>query len=722
MNKREVFAQTDKACVGLGFREAFAEIARHFSRPSSAAVLFFGFDDLSLERPNAELIERLGRRIGLSSETTTAKRLISGNADLPGIISTGDGQYLVLLSETDDGSFVCVGLGGSAHSAIVTRKELSAWADNLFHSFSRVYLNDSTTPFDNDHTRIEKRHWFFGTLRPFWRSYTQVALAALFINILALASPLFVMNVYDRVLPNEAIATLWVLALGVALALVFDLLLKTARAALIDYTGRKVDLRLSQLIFEKVLNTTLSARPLATGDYANRVMQYELVREFFSSNTIATFIDTCFVFIFILVIWMIAGPIALVPAIALVAVVVIGLVAQHRIAKRIAAAANEAAQRQALLVEVMSVAETVKAMRAEGALTRRWRELTINSTHTSEEIKEISAGAVNATQFVQQFVSICIVVWGAYLFQGGTITVGAIIASVILAGRSVTPLGQLAMTLTRFRQVNLSLRILNDIMSQPEDVPASTGFVNRTVNSGSIVFDKVSFSYPNTDHNALDGISMRIAAGERVGIIGRIGSGKTTIGRLLGALYEPTDGRVLIDGIDVRQYHPAEVRTAVALAGQNSDLLAGTIKENLLLAKPSATDEEIVEVARRSGIQEFIARHPRGFDMNVGEAGSNLSSGQKQAVTIARLLLAKPKLVFLDEPSGAMDMASERQLIQNLRNAFGNDVTLIVATHRHSMLDLVDRLLVLDAGRLIADGPKNDVIKALQQKAAGGTS
>lgn len=709
--------EADRLRPGTGFAAAFASISAALGRPSSPTVLYFGFDNAELENPDGETIERLARRVGLAVSSDRPRALLSGNAETPGLLRLASGRWLVLLSETADGNYVTAGLGGNAERAIVTRHELARMEPGSYSAFTRVYLNDAGSPYESDRNRIEKQHWFYGALLPFWRSYLMVAFAALFINLLALASPLFIMNVYDRVLPNEAIATLWVLALGVGLALLFDLLLKTARASLIDYTGRKIDIRLSQLVFDKILNTTMAARPLATGDFANRVSQYEFVREFFSSNTVATFIDTCFVFIFIAVIWAIAGPLALVPAAALVLVVAIGLVAQHRIGKRIKAAANEAAQRHALLVEVMSVAETVKNMRAEGPLSRRWRDLSVNSTFTTEQIKEISAGAVNATQFVQQAVSLTIVVWGAYLFQAGHITVGAIIASVILAGRAVSPLGQLAMTLTRFRQVKLSLSILDEIMGQPEDTPESTGFVNRVIENGNVGFEKLSFRYPHTDHDALSGISCRIHAGERVGIIGRIGSGKTTLGRLLGALYEPTDGRLLIDSVDIRQYHPAEVRAAVALAGQNSDLLAGTLKDNLLLAKPNASDEEIVEAARRSGIEDFVSGHPRGFDMQVGENGGNLSSGQKQSVTIARLLLAQPKIVFLDEPSGAMDMGSEKRLIVNLKNAFPENVTFIVATHRHSMLELVDRLLVLDAGRLIADGPKADVIRALQQKA-----
>jgi ATP-binding cassette subfamily C protein LapB len=285
----------------------------------------------------------------------------------------------------------------------------------------------------------------------------------------------------------------------------------------------------------------------------------------------------------------------------------------------------------------------------------------------------------------------------------------------MLAGRAVAPLGQIAITLARFRQAMLSLKIINTIMSQPEDRPDTVGFVNRPIRSGALVFKNVGFAYPGTENEVLSGLNIAVRPGERVGIIGRIGSGKTTMGRLIGRLYLPTSGELLLDGIDIRQYHPSEVRAAVGIVAQAGDLFSGTIKENLLMAAPEASDEEIIDAAKAAGVDDFVSRHPRGYDMNVGERGTNLSGGQRQAVAIARLLLTKPKIVFLDEPSGSMDLASERQLIKQLKVAFDRDTTLIVSTHRYSMLELADRLIVIEQGRVVADGPKEQVIQALQK-------
>lgn len=696
------------------FRSSFRKIAVFLGRPSADTVLFSGvpFDD---DAVSVEDITRLSYRIGLECREYSRRDFLAGNADLPMLVLMADGTTLAILEQDASGHYT-TGLGRHPGEAITARQILEKPVSHIL-SFSAVYVNAQEEAAVGNAARIERRHWLTGTLLPFWRSYLQVAAAAFFINLLALASPLFVMNVYDRVLPNEAIATLWVLALGVGTAILFDLLLKTVRSALIDYAGRKADVRLSYLLFEKILNSTLASRPMSTGEYASRVTQYEFVREFFTSNTLSTLIDTAFVFIFLIVIYALSGWLAMVPALAFVASLIIGLIAQYRIGRRVATASNESAQRQALLVETISTLETVKSLNAERHLLRRWQELSKKASYTSEQIKQLSASAANATQFVQQLVTVGIIIGGAYLFAEGEISTGAIIATVMLSGRTVAPLSQIAMTLARLRQALLSLRILNSIMEQEEDRPDSIGFVDREIRSGAVAFRNVEFVYPGTQQKVIDGLSFTAAPGERIGIIGRIGSGKTTVGRLLGGLYPPSAGTLALDGVDIRQYHPASVRSAVAVATQSADLFSGTVKENLLLGNPEASDDEIIAISKQTGVDDFVSRHPRGYDMPVGERGSNLSGGQRQAVAIARLLLAKPKIVFLDEPSGAMDLATEKMLIGNLARIFDRQTTLIISTHRYSMLELVDRLIVIEQGRIIADGPKKTVIEDLQRRA-----
>lgn len=695
-----------------GFRAAFSTVAAFLGRPSSENVLFSGVP-LADGIPSDDELAHLSERIGLVVESFPASDFRQNKLDLPLILFSLEREPIALLEETTDGRYLTSLQANGATS--IDRGDLLQGEILRAVTFSVIYSNASEDSLVGHAVQIDRRHWLTGTMAGFWRTYGYVVLTAVFINAIALVSPIFVMNVYDRILPNEAIATLWVLAIGVVLALIFDLLLKTARAALIDHAGRQADLKISYLLFEKIMNSTLASRPDSTGEYANRVTQYEFVREFFTSNTISVLIDTIFVFFFIAVIFSLTGWIAAIPTVAFVITIGIGLLAQRRIGRWVAAAMNEASLRQSLLVESISTLETIKSLKAETYLLRKWRELSKNASMTSERIKQVSANAANVTQFVQQLVTVAIIIAGAYAFADGKVSTGAIIATVMLSSRAVAPLGQIALTLARFRQAMMSLRIINKIMEQPEDNPSTTGFVNRPVSSGAIQFRNVDFAYPDTDNLVLNGLNFSIRSGERVGIIGRIGSGKTTIGRLMSRLYQPQAGEILVDNIDIRQYHPAELRAAVANAGQSADLFSGTIKDNLLMVQPNATDDDIVAAAKASGVDEFVSRHPRGYDMNVGERGTNLSGGQRQAVAIARILLMKPKIVFLDEPSGAMDLASERQLIQQLSTAFKPETTLVISTHRFSMLELVTRLIVIDQGRVVADGPKNEVLNAMKK-------
>jgi ATP-binding cassette, subfamily C, bacterial LapB len=696
------------------FKTAFREIAVHLGRSGSEIILFSDvpFDP---QAPSVEEIERLSERAGLEILQSGDVHLLNRSFDLPALVIFNDGTALALLECDAEGRYAT---DSSATEALKVDLRGADTRDVWWvMSFGAVNADTIDSAINGKPASMMRRHWLVSALRPFWKSYLQVALAALFINLLALVTPLFTMNVYDRILPNEAMATLWVLVLGVTTAIVFDLILKSIRAALIDYAGRAADLKLSYVLFEKVLHATMASRPASTGDYANRITQYEFVREFFTSNTISVVIDAAFMFIFLIVIFSLAGWIVVIPTVALLISIGIGLIAQRQIGKKIAAASNDSTMKQALLIETISTIETIKSLGAEKHLLRRWHELAKRASRTSEDIKQTSAWAANATQFVQQLVSVVIVLCGAYQFAEGNMSSGAIIAAVMLSSRAVAPLGQIAMTLARMRQALLSLRILNAVMEQPEDRPDAAGFVNREVLGGGFSLQQVSFAYPETDLKVLNGMSFAVKPGERVGIIGKIGSGKTTLGRLLGGLYQPSEGHLLIDGVDVRQYHPAVVRAAVSVVSQSADLFSGTIKENLLMGRPDATDADILEVAKLTGIDDFASRHPRGYDMPVGERGSNLSGGQRQLVAIARLLMARPKIVFLDEPSGAMDMASEKLLIAKLKQVLTPQMTVVISTHRHSMLELVDRLIVVDQGRVVADGPKEAVIAELQKKA-----
>ncbi len=695
------------------FLIALQAIARHFDRPASATVLTAGLPLID-GRLTAELTIRAAERVGLTGTASELKLDDLVPLQLPAILLTRDGASLAALSRKADGRLVVADGRGTRALSLMDMAQIYAGKAILLEA---IYQARDLASHDGGATIHAKGHWFWGTVRKFWKSYLRVGLAAAMINLFALASPLFVMNVYDRVLPNKAIATLWVLALGIAFVVAFDFTLKTARAFLIDKVGRRIDIRLSSALFDKVLNAGLMVRPASTGAFTSRVSQYEFIREFFTSNTLAVFIDLLFIFLFVAVISQIAGWLAIIPLIATFIVLMAGIVIQHLIGNSLAAAQNEAAERQGLLVEAVGAIETVKSLRAEGTLLRKWDNVSRTSSRTSEKIKRLSAIGLNIAQFVQQLVTVAIIVGGAYLFAEGEISTGAIIATVMLASRTVAPLSQIAMLLTRARHAFLSIKILDTVMGLPDDRPSAQGFVNRSIEHGEIVFRSVTFRYPEVDRKVLDGLSFRVRPGEKVGIIGRIGSGKTTIGRLLAGLYYASEGEILIDGVDIRQYHPHEVRRQIGLLVQDGDLFRGSVKDNIQMADPLADDEAILKSAHLAGVDAFVSQHPMGYDMPVGERGSLLSGGQRQAIALARLLLVNPQILFLDEPSSSMDLASERELIRHLRLVVGDNRTVVISTHRYSLLSLVDRLIVLDQGRIAADGPKDKVLEALQRKA-----
>jgi ATP-binding cassette, subfamily C, bacterial LapB len=689
-------------------------LARHYERPASETILTAG---LPLEdgRLTADLFARAAARIGLATAATHRPLTDYGTVDLPAIIATRGGGYFVMVANRPDGSCrIFVPETGGIASVDFT-DVVSVYGG---HGFTVLPHYEAVDHDGNAGGSIQRGHWFWGPVKSHRRSFAVVALAALLINLIGLAAPLYTMNIYDRVLPNKAVTTLWVLAAGFGVVLLFDYILKLARASLLDTIGKKLDIQLSETIFEKILNTPLMHRPTSTGEFVNRVTQYEYIREFFTANTLSVFIDCSFLFIFLFVIHQLSGWIVLIPLTAMVLVVGAGMVGQKLIGQKMAAAQAESSLRHAMLVEAVGALETIKGIRAEGALLRRWDNIIRTGSVTQEKIKTISSATLYFSILVQQMVTVWIVVAGAYRFGAGEMTTGAIIATVMLASRAVSPLTSVATTLTRARHAFSAMRTLDALMAMPDERVSQRSFVNRPVEDGAVQIRNGVFYYPRVERRILDGINLTIKPGEKIGIIGRVGSGKTTLGRIIAGLYTLTDGELLIDGVDVRQYHPHEVRKAVTIVSQDTDLFLGTIKENILLARPGASDADVVKACRLAGVDDFVAQHPMGYEMPVGERGRNLSTGQRQAVAIARAFLIQPKILFLDEPSSSMDLATERLFLARLQESMPREQTLLIATHRFSMLALVDRLIVVEAGRIAADGPKDEVLAALRQTAS----
>lgn len=715
-NLRVAGAEATEAPVTASRRDTLLvcldKIISYHDRSLSVDALTAGLP-LVNGRLTPDLFQRAAERAGYA--TSLVERSIDqlNGLLLPAVLLMRDGSATILVSRRGFNQADVYVPDAGGLSTLPMEQLAKLYSGHAILVKPEYRLDDRA----GDGSKTKERHWFWGAIVALWPTYAQVIFAAAIVNILALAAPLFIMNVYDRVLPNKAIATLWVLAVGMGLAVLFDFLLRTVRGMLIDAAGRRADVLLASRIFEHIMNMSLLHRPATSGAFANQLREFEVVREFFTSSTLATITDFLFLGLFLFVIHQIGGPIVWVPVVAVIIAIAIGIVIQFPLNRAVRETQVESSHRHSLLVEAVSSLETIKALRAEGHLQRMWERFVGRTARTTEKVRFFNSIGVNITSLAQQLVTVGIVIVGVYMFEQGEISMGAIIASVILAGRAVSPLGQIANTIARCQQSFIALGNLNAIMSTPVERPDGRDFLDKRIKEGRIEFKSVCFVYPGSETPALQACNLRIEPGERVGIIGKIGSGKTTVGRILSRLYLPTEGTYLLDGLDVQQYHPHEIRRAVGLIGQDADLFFGTVRDNIVIGAPHVEDDAVVHAARLAGVDEFVAAHPLGLGMPVGERGQRLSGGQRQAISLARAFLFRSKIMFLDEPSSAMDLQTERNLIKRLDAALDPDQTLIIATHRNSMLALVDRLVVLDHGRIVGDGPKDKILAALAKNA-----
>ncbi len=559
-----------------------------------------------------------------------------------------------------------------------------------------------------------RRHdWLFSVFRSSSRIYGEAIAATLAINLLALAMPLFTMNVYDRVLPNAAIDTLWALSIGVTLATIFDFALKTLRGRFVDTASRRADVVLANFIYGRVLGARLPNRPVSAGVRANTLREFESLREFFNSATVTTFGDLPFLVLFLVVMAVVAGPLALIAIISIPFVMGLGWIVQKRMARLTAASFKETAQKNAVVVETLVGLESIKAAGAESAAASRWEQAVADHIRTNIEIRHQSNAGMNMVQAAQSLIQVVMIIVGFYMVAAGQLTTGALIAATMLAGRALGPVGAVAMLLTRVHQAKIAYNSLSEIVHAPQERPDGASFVAKTSFQGRITCEGVTFAYEPEAGPVLRDVSFEIAAGERVGIIGGIGSGKTTLLKLIPALHEPASGRVLIDGLGASQIDPAILRGNACLMLQGADLFHGTIRSNITLGMPGARDELVLRAAHTAGVIDWIARLPKGLDTPVRERGAGLSGGQRQGVVLARALLRTPRILLLDEPTSDMDGRTEATVIDRLGRAMQGH-TLVVVTHRPALLDLVDRLIVMEHGRKLFDGPKVQVLDALK--------
>lgn len=666
-----------------------------------------------------------------SSFSRSAKRAgLTSKIIARDLMQLNDALFPVILLLKNNSACVLLDLSKETQSARVVFPELGAapiqmpLADLSEKYGGQVIYARPEEQFDARTTNIAKvkrGHWFWSVIGEHRELYRDVLLTAFIINVFALASPLFVMNVYDRVVPNHATDTLWVLSLGIILMISADFGLRMMRAWFVDLAASRTDITLSATIMERVLGMKLSERPVSVGSFASSLQSFESIRSFISSATVLAFVDLPFVLLFAVVIALISWPLILPILLGIVAAIIYAAAVQQKMHSLSESSMQASAQRNAILVESLQGLETLKTTGAEGRMQAIWEQTTLLLSRTSVKMRMLSGSVGAGTAWIQQVISVIIIIAGVYLIINGDLTQGGLIASYMLSARVMGPISQTAALLMQYHQAATALTNLEQIMSKPVDRPLGANWISRARLQGGIEFKQVGFKYPNDEREVLRNISFKINPGERVAILGRNGSGKTTLEKMIAGLYEPTEGTVLVDGIDIRQLDPAELRRNIGFVSQDVNLFFGSLRDNIAMGAGHVSDEALLEAVRLSGLTEFVNQHPAGLAMHVGEHGQLLSGGQRQSVTIARALLNDPSILLFDEPTGAMDHSSEEEFKRNIA-AYSQGKTLLVITHRTSLLELVNRIIVIDAGKIVADGAKEQVVEALRQGRIGRAS
>lgn len=572
-----------------------------------------------------------------------------------------------------------------------------------------------------DETPQPAGHWLLSTLWRYRQYYRSAAIGALLINVLALASIFFTMNVYDRVVPNQAFVTLWSLGIGVTVAMVFEAIARYVRAYLLDMAGKKADLVLGAMLFRQALSIRMEHKPASSGSFANQLREFESVRDFATSATLAAISDLPFVLMFVGVIFAIGGPLGWVPLLLIPLIVIVSVIIQWPLARTMQENLRESSLKQGVLIETVEGLEALKAVGGEAYMQRRWETFSALAAGTSMKSRQLSSLATGMVTFFQQLQTVVLVISGVYLIDAGELTMGAMIATVMLAGRATAPLGQVVGLAVRFQQAKAAFKSLNNLMAMPVDRDVSLEYMAKPTLTGQLSLKDVGFAYPappmQPNPPVLKAVNLTLQAGERVAILGRVGSGKSTLLRIMARLYAPTSGQLFGDGLDANQIDPADWRKAVGYVGQDARLFYGSLRENVMIGRPQASADEFLRVLRLTGLDQVAARHPRGINLPIGEMGEGLSGGQRQLVSLARSLLARPRLLLLDEPTSAMDTQTEAMLLDHLKQATEGQ-TLVVVTHRPSLLALVERIVIVEDGKIVADGPKAKILSALASNAS----
>ncbi|MGW8287726.1 MAG: type I secretion system permease/ATPase [Desulfobulbales bacterium] len=692
--------------------DCLMQLVKLHGRSATRSSLSTGLP-LVQNRLTVELFPRAASRAGLSARLLHRSLDKISNLQLPIVLLLQDHKACILASIDDRAEQYKIlmpetGMGEQT----VPRREL----ESIYSGYS-LFVKPKFRLESEDVDKIRlasERGWFWGTLLEHWRVYRDVFVASFLINVFGLVSPFYVLNVYDRVIPNGAFETLWVLSIGITIVYLFSVVMRGLRTYFIDEAGKKANLKMSAILLQKVLDLRMEVRPQSIGSFSKNLQEFESIRDFITSVSITALIDVPFVVLALLVVWYIGSKIVFVHMGAIVLLLIYALIIQFPLQKAVEHSFKASAQKNAILVEGLSGLEAIKMLGAESQIQRAWEEAVSYINEWSNKARLLSASMSFFSFFINSMLVVAVVVYGVYMISRGDLTQGGLIALVMVSRQTIAPMSQVANLATRYHRARTALKSLNDIMKLPVERPEGKTFLHRTDIKGEIEAKNLDFAYPNQTVKTLNNISLKIKAGEKVGIIGPIGSGKTTFGKLLLGLFEPLSGMVCMDGTDIRQIDPADLRQSIGYVSQEIMLFRGTIRDNITMGAHDVDDSTILRVAELSGVSEFVKKNALGFDMEVGETGRGLSGGQRQCVAIARAMLYDPPVLVLDEPTSNMDNRTEVLLRDNLSKMIKNK-TVILITHRASLLAMVDRLIVIDNGTVVADGPKTSVMEALKK-------
>ena len=559
-------------------------------------------------------------------------------------------------------------------------------------------------------------HWFWSAFLENKQTYYKVMLAATLVNFMSVGSSIFIMVVYDRVLPNSAYESLYALTIGMALVIVFDFILKMLKTYFIDYAGEFVDKNVGDTIFNRLLDAPTAVVTGPVGATANTFKEFDSVRDFFTSATLSLIVDIPFIFLFIFVIYLIAGPLAYIPLVAVPVVLLIGILLQPFLARVSEDLGQHNQEKQSVLVETITGIESIKVLGGGDLVKDRWKDAATKQSSRSRLSRSLAQIAVNSAQSAQQICLVGIVFYGVFLVSEGTVSMGGMVAAVLLSSRTLAPLAQIANLFGRANNAKTSYKRLASFMeeTQDDDVALKNETAIRREKLGSLEFKDTSYRYPEADLDTLRGINLKINEGEKVAILGRNGSGKSTLMKLASGLFKATDGLVLYDGVDIRQLHTKDLSRSIGIVLQDVQLFSGTIRDNITMGREDISQENLVEAGKLSGLDEFISKLPGGYDLQLLDGGKGLSGGQRQSIALARAIVHKPSHFILDEPTSAMDMNAENLFINQVGSILKSS-TMLIVTHRMPLLNLVDRIIVMNEGQIVEDGPKDEIIQKLNQ-------